>query len=57
MQLSAGDRLAGAEWYDDEEFAAYGLSPEEIAGLRGWAQEWIDDLDSRLDCDDSYGDE
>jgi predicted nucleotidyltransferase component of viral defense system len=43
-----GDRLAGADWYDDEEFAAYGLTEDEIAGLRAWAQQWTSDLDRRL---------
>ncbi|MEV0370362.1 nucleotidyl transferase AbiEii/AbiGii toxin family protein [Streptomyces sp. NPDC050636] len=42
------DRLAGAEWYDDEEFAAYGLTDDAIAELRSWAQQWVSDLDERL---------
>ncbi|GHE82376.1 hypothetical protein GCM10018789_07570 [Streptomyces werraensis] len=42
------DRLAGAEWYDDEEFASYGLTECQVAELRDWAQEWASDLDSRL---------
>ncbi|MGW7003670.1 hypothetical protein ACWGCW_12775 [Streptomyces sp. NPDC054933] len=32
----------------DEEFAAYGLTEDEISDLRAWAQRWIDDLDQRL---------
>jgi hypothetical protein len=43
------DRLAGAEWYDDEEFVSYGLTDEQIAELRAWAQRWMSDLDQRLD--------
>ncbi len=32
----------------DEEFSAYGLSDEEIADLRNWAQVWSDDINRRL---------
>lgn len=46
------DRLAGAEWYDDEEFASYGLADDRIAELRSWAQQWAGDLDLRLGTDD-----
>ncbi|WP_127148887.1 hypothetical protein [Streptomyces lydicus] len=42
------DRLAGAEWYDDEEFAAYGLTNDAITALRNWARRWAGDLDKRL---------
>ncbi|MCX4972406.1 nucleotidyl transferase AbiEii/AbiGii toxin family protein [Streptomyces sp. NBC_00620] len=41
-------RLAGADWIDDTEFAAYGLDDGAIAGLRQWAQEWADDIAERL---------
>ncbi|MFF1711114.1 nucleotidyl transferase AbiEii/AbiGii toxin family protein [Streptomyces sp. NPDC058268] len=41
-------RLAGADWIDDTEFAAYGLSEQAITGLRRWAQEWADDIAERL---------
>ncbi len=34
-QLKA--RLDGAEWYDDQAFAEYGLSAERTSGLRMWA--------------------
>ncbi|MEU1418233.1 nucleotidyl transferase AbiEii/AbiGii toxin family protein [Streptomyces sp. NPDC046994] len=46
--------LAGAEWTDDEAFAAYGLDDEAITALRTWALRWADDLASRLlaDSDD-----
>ncbi|MEV7617062.1 nucleotidyl transferase AbiEii/AbiGii toxin family protein [Streptomyces sp. NPDC089799] len=42
------DRLAGADWYDDEEYAAYGLDAAEIAAVRGWAAAWATDLSHRL---------
>lgn len=45
-------RLAGAEWIDDDEFEAYGLSEDAIQELRRWAQEWADDLGRRLAGDD-----
>ncbi|GGT17506.1 hypothetical protein GCM10014713_07800 [Streptomyces purpureus] len=40
--------LTGAEWTDDEAFAAYGLDDATITALRTWAVEWADDLGSRL---------
>ncbi|MEW2495258.1 nucleotidyl transferase AbiEii/AbiGii toxin family protein [Streptomyces nodosus] len=40
--------LAGAEWTDDEAFAAYGLDAAAISALRAWALEWSDDLAARL---------
>jgi hypothetical protein len=40
--------LAGAEWTDDEAFAAYGLDDAAITALRTWAVEWADDLAARL---------
>ncbi|WAX79264.1 nucleotidyl transferase AbiEii/AbiGii toxin family protein [Streptomyces sp. KMM 9044] len=46
------DRLAGAEWYDDEEFAAYDLTGEQITQLRTWARQWANDLDQRLGEDE-----
>lgn len=46
------DRLAGAEWYDDEEFAAYGLTEDETSRLRAWAQQWAIDLSQRLGADE-----
>ncbi|OKJ97228.1 nucleotidyl transferase AbiEii/AbiGii toxin family protein [Streptomyces sp. CB02400] len=50
------DRLAGAEWYDDEEFASYGLTGEQITELRTWAQQWTSDLDQRLGEDEASQD-
>jgi hypothetical protein len=42
------DRLESVVWVSDEEFAAYGLGPDEIAELRQWALEWESDLGLRL---------
>ena len=50
-QFSIGElkaRLEGAEWYDDQAFAEYGLSAERITDLRRWAQEWADDINRRI---------
>lgn len=41
-------RLAGAEWYEDEEFTAYGLTDADTATLRAWSRDWCDDLTRRL---------
>ncbi|MGW9372213.1 nucleotidyl transferase AbiEii/AbiGii toxin family protein [Streptomyces xanthophaeus] len=46
------DRLVGADWADDEEFTAYGLTEAETTELRTWAQRWASDLDQRLYADD-----
>jgi hypothetical protein len=40
--------LTGAEWTDDEAFAAYGLDDATIAALHTWAVEWADGLATRL---------
>jgi predicted nucleotidyltransferase component of viral defense system len=40
-------RLDGAEWYDDQAFAEYGLSTEEITDLRMWALAWAEDIARR----------
>ncbi|MFI1161803.1 nucleotidyl transferase AbiEii/AbiGii toxin family protein [Streptomyces sioyaensis] len=42
------DRLSGADWYEDEEFAAYGLDTSQTADLRAWALSWVTDLNTRL---------
>ncbi|MFG2961452.1 hypothetical protein ACGF5O_48015 [Streptomyces sp. NPDC048291] len=42
------DRLGTAQWIDDAEFEAYGLSQKEISELRQWAQEWVSDLEQWL---------
>ncbi|MGW1364808.1 nucleotidyl transferase AbiEii/AbiGii toxin family protein [Streptomyces chartreusis] len=46
--------LAGAEWTDDEAFAAYEIDDTTITSLRTWAVQWADELASRLleDADD-----
>jgi hypothetical protein len=41
-------RLGSVQWRDDDEFSAYGLSGDEIAELRNWAQGWSDDINRRL---------
>jgi predicted nucleotidyltransferase component of viral defense system len=46
------ERLDGAEWYDDQAFAEYGLSAEEIADLRVWALAWADDIRRRSNAGD-----
>ncbi|MFD5508238.1 nucleotidyl transferase AbiEii/AbiGii toxin family protein [Streptomyces sp. NPDC127051] len=50
------DRLAGTDWYDDEEFQAYGLDHTAITALRYWARSWATDLEQRLATHDT-GDE
>lgn len=40
--------LTGAEWTDDEAFAAYGLDDATITALRAWAVEWADKLATLL---------
>ncbi|MFJ9646419.1 nucleotidyl transferase AbiEii/AbiGii toxin family protein [Streptomyces sp. NPDC004244] len=50
------DRLAGADWYDDEEFHAYGLDDEAITALRTWAGHWAADLEQRLAAPDAPDD-
>ncbi|MFJ4198069.1 hypothetical protein ACIP2Y_00300 [Streptomyces sviceus] len=42
------DRLESVVWVGDEEFAACGLEPEEIADLRRWALDWESDLGLRV---------
>ncbi|PNE42670.1 nucleotidyl transferase AbiEii/AbiGii toxin family protein [Streptomyces noursei] len=50
------DRLAGADWYEDEEFTAYGLDLGQVEALRAWALAWVTDLNTRLYTDTSYDD-
>ncbi|MFJ5549808.1 nucleotidyl transferase AbiEii/AbiGii toxin family protein [Streptomyces sp. NPDC093225] len=45
------DRLAGADWIDDEEFARHGLDGHGITRLRAWAADWAADLARRLPDD------
>ncbi|MFJ6387681.1 hypothetical protein ACIQJT_08780 [Streptomyces sp. NPDC091972] len=53
------DRLEGVVWVGDEEFAALGLGPDEIAELRLWALDWESDLGLRIleDHENSQDDE
>jgi hypothetical protein len=51
------ERLSSAQWRADEEFSAYGLSPDDIADLRRWAQAWSDDINRRLYADRNVDDE
>ncbi|MEV0115911.1 nucleotidyl transferase AbiEii/AbiGii toxin family protein [Streptomyces sp. NPDC050844] len=46
------DRLVGADWYEDEEFAAYGLPDDKIQDLRTWALDWVNDLNARLHAEE-----
>lgn len=41
-------RLEGSAYIEDEDFAGYGLTAEETARLRSWAQAWADDISRRL---------
>lgn len=53
-------RLTSIQWRVDEEFSAYGLSGDEIADLRSWANAWAEDLNRRLYAEtyvDDEGDE
>jgi hypothetical protein len=50
-------RLSSAQWRADEEFSAYGLSEDEIAHLRSWAQAWADDINRRLYAETYVDDE
>ncbi|MGW0601169.1 nucleotidyl transferase AbiEii/AbiGii toxin family protein [Streptomyces sp. NPDC002776] len=42
------DRLIGADWYEDEDYAAYGLTSRQIGELKTWALEWAEDLGARI---------
>ncbi|MFC7929222.1 nucleotidyl transferase AbiEii/AbiGii toxin family protein [Streptomyces cinereoruber] len=42
------DRLIGADWYEDEDYTAYGLSSGQIEELKAWALEWAEDLGARI---------
>jgi predicted nucleotidyltransferase component of viral defense system len=42
------DRLDAAQFLDDEDFAAYGLTVDDIAALRRWAQAWAGDIARRI---------
>ena len=42
------DRLTGADWYEDEDYAAYGLTSRHIEEIKRWALEWAEDLGVRI---------
>jgi hypothetical protein len=42
------DRLIGADWYEDEDYTAYGLTSRQIEELKAWALEWAKDLGARI---------
>lgn len=42
------DRLTGADWYEDEDYAAYGLTSRQIEELKAWALDWAEDLGARI---------
>lgn len=46
------DRLAGAEWWDDQDYADYGLQPDQIDALRAWALEWATEIGARLQSEE-----
>lgn len=45
-------RLDRAQWYEDEVFASYGRTSEEITDIRHWAQAWADDIRRRIYTED-----
>ncbi|WP_086797214.1 nucleotidyl transferase AbiEii/AbiGii toxin family protein [Streptomyces caniscabiei] len=47
------DRLIGADWYEDEDYAAYGLTSQQIEELKMWALEWSEDLGARIHDDNA----
>jgi len=38
------DQFDRAAMYSDEEFAVYGCTPDQIAEIKTWAQEWATSL-------------
>ncbi|MGW6523682.1 MULTISPECIES: nucleotidyl transferase AbiEii/AbiGii toxin family protein [unclassified Streptomyces] len=50
------DRLAGAEWWDDQDYSDYGLRPDQIDALRAWALEWATDIGARLQTEEDPDD-
>lgn len=50
-------RLAGADWIDDTEFAAYGLDENDTAELRAWAQSWADEIAQRIHQQEPFEDD
>ncbi|MFI8185964.1 nucleotidyl transferase AbiEii/AbiGii toxin family protein [Actinacidiphila glaucinigra] len=46
------ERLVGADWWDDQDYADYGLQPEQIDALRTWALQWATDIGTRLQSEE-----
>ncbi|MFE2543483.1 nucleotidyl transferase AbiEii/AbiGii toxin family protein [Actinacidiphila glaucinigra] len=46
------ERLVGADWWDDQDYADYGLQPEQIEALRTWALQWATDIGTRLQSEE-----
>lgn len=46
------DRLSAIDLRDDITFTAYGLTDDQVAEIRRWAQAWADDILSRLAASD-----
>lgn len=42
------DRLTGADCYEDEDYAAYGLTSRQIEELKTWALEWAEGLGAQI---------
>ncbi|MQY14477.1 hypothetical protein SRB5_46440 [Streptomyces sp. RB5] len=47
------NRLEAAQWYGEEEFTEYGLTPDEVRVLYAWATAWAEDLALRLHTGES----
>jgi hypothetical protein len=56
-ELDLKFRLDGTDWYDDQAFAEYGHTDQEISSLRRWAQSWSDDINRRLYAETYVDDE
>ncbi|MFF5029800.1 nucleotidyl transferase AbiEii/AbiGii toxin family protein [Streptomyces collinus] len=50
------DRLTGAEWWDDQDYADYGFQPDQIDALRAWALGWATDIAARLQVEEDPDD-
>jgi predicted nucleotidyltransferase component of viral defense system len=46
-------RLGAAELYEDDSFAVYGVTGDELHAIRAWAAAWCDDIQRRL-CQDEF---
>lgn len=48
------DRLIGADWYEDEDCTAYGLTSRQIEELTVWALEWAEDPGARIHDENAW---